>query len=254
MSGAAVKLEQEEVITMESISQDMPKESTTEKTKQYFSEWDNYSQLVDSIDTYRHISQALDGELNGKLLDVGNGGVFNFDISAANEIVALDIAEEIFNGVELPPHVRFQLGDARELPLEENSFDTVSLQMIIHHLADKNYPLTKEQSLKALREAYRVLRPGGRIVVVESCLPKAWEIAERGLYPFFSFFVNQLGHPPVFQWNWDTLGQFLDEVGFREIQPERISLGKWVIQLGVKWPTALTPIRIYKIVAIKPVN
>jgi ubiquinone/menaquinone biosynthesis C-methylase UbiE len=61
------------------------------------------------------------------------------------------------------PHVApelfsFHQGDATKLPLDDESFDVVTCQTVLMHLA---------QPLDALREMLRILRPGGLLVCVE---------------------------------------------------------------------------------------
>lgn len=51
-----------------------------------------------------------------------------------------------------------QVGDARSLPYEDGSADAVLMLGPLYHLPDRN------DRLKALREARRVLRPGGRLI------------------------------------------------------------------------------------------
>lgn len=50
-------------------------------------------------------------------------------------------------------------GDIRELPFEDNSFDSVISVAVIHHLA------TKEDRLKAINEMFRVCKPNGKIFI-----------------------------------------------------------------------------------------
>src|SRR5271165_2354029 len=54
-----------------------------------------------------------------------------------------------------PELVSFHLGDATQLPLADRSFDVVTCQTLLMHLA---------QPLAALREMLRILRPGGLLV------------------------------------------------------------------------------------------
>ena len=52
-------------------------------------------------------------------------------------------------------NIKWQVADAMELPFEKNSFDAVVCQFGIMFFPDK---------LKGLQEAYRVLKPGGKLI------------------------------------------------------------------------------------------
>ena len=54
--------------------------------------------------------------------------------------------------------VQIRQGDIYALPLARDSFDVVTMHQVLHYLDDP---------AKAIREAARVLRPGGRLVVVD---------------------------------------------------------------------------------------
>ncbi|MBI3283766.1 MAG: class I SAM-dependent methyltransferase [Burkholderiales bacterium] len=56
--------------------------------------------------------------------------------------------------------LEFRQGDAHRLPYADDSFDVVSCQTVLMHLADP---------LAALKEMRRVVRPGGIVICVEPC-------------------------------------------------------------------------------------
>ena len=178
-----------------------------QKTQDFFSQWGRYHQLVNELDSYRRTTDALRGEIRGRLLDVGNGGVFNYDLNVAQEVVVVDLSEELVNSSEKSKNVTFLWGDATALPVDSDSFDTCLLQFLLHHLAERSFLVTRQRTQQAIREAYRALKPGGRLVLMESCLPLSWEWAERLLFPAFRFVVERMKHPIVFQWNWNQLAR-----------------------------------------------
>jgi ArsR family transcriptional regulator len=55
-------------------------------------------------------------------------------------------------------HTAVRLADMYRLPLADHAFDTVVLQMVLHHAEDPD---------GAVREATRVLAPGGRLLVID---------------------------------------------------------------------------------------
>jgi SAM-dependent methyltransferase len=72
------------------------------------------------------------------------------------------------------------VADATSLPFKDGSFDAVLIRDLLHHLPDR---------LAALKQAYRVLRPGGHLLLIEPnrrsplvLLQAALVKAERGLF------------------------------------------------------------------------
>lgn len=72
------------------------------------------------------------------------------------------------------PQVLFVNGDAQLLPLPNACCDVLSIAFGIRNVADP---------AAAIAESFRVLRPGGRLIVLEFSLPT--NLALRGLYNFY---------------------------------------------------------------------
>ena len=96
----------------------------------------------------------------------------------AGQIVGIDLTHEMlpiareksnkifstceFFGDPLSLAVRFVNGDAQKLPLSDNSCDVVSIAFGIRNVQDP---------ASALREFHRILRAGGRVIILEFSLP-----------------------------------------------------------------------------------
>jgi len=112
---------------------------------------------------------ALGG--NERVLDVATGAGHTAFVLApyAAEVVALDITREMLAvaqkvAVERHLHtIRFLQGDAQELPCEDASFDVVTCRQAAHH-----FPSVRQ----GVREWARVLRPGGKLVLIDSISPE----------------------------------------------------------------------------------
>ncbi len=111
---------------------------------------------------------ALDVRAGTRLLDVACGPGY-LAASAARlgaDVVGVDFAPGMVElAKELHPKLQFKVDDADALAFPDESFDAVGCNFGWHHL------LRPEQ---ALAEAYRVLRPGGRIgLTVWACPERA---------------------------------------------------------------------------------
>lgn len=98
----------------------------------------------------------------------GGGGVMGMDFT----FEMLPIAREKARRAEQA--VTFAAADAMRLPLADASVDVVSIAFGIRNVADH---------AAAMREFRRVLRPGGRLCVLEFSLPR--NAVLRGLYNFY---------------------------------------------------------------------
>lgn len=87
------------------------------------------------------------------------------------EICVMSVSHEPTVG---DPRVRYERADLREIPLADGSFDTVACLSTLEHVgmdisgyADgvASSPKPQAEALKATDELWRVLRPGGRLLI-----------------------------------------------------------------------------------------
>ncbi len=93
-------------------------------------------------------------------------------VAAGARVVVLDRRMEALAGIDpdLRGRVMPAAGNAYALPFRDGTFDAVVLRAALHHLADPG---------NALRQAARVLRPGGPLLVVDKVAPE--DAADRAL-------------------------------------------------------------------------
>ena len=115
------------------------------------------------------MAQRIDGDLprDGSLVNVGCGtGTFAIALAAQRpdaRIAAVDGDAQILALAQAKPGavtVEWQEGLAEKLPLPSDSIDVVTMSLVLHHLLP-------EGKRKALAEARRILKPGGRLHVAD---------------------------------------------------------------------------------------
>ncbi len=99
-------------------------------------------------------------EAAGRLPD---GLAVGVDIWSANDQSPNEPSAPLANAVaeRVEDRVEVVTGDGRRLPYVDGAFDAVVSSMVLHNLGGAHGPAA------AVREVARVLRPGGRLVVVD---------------------------------------------------------------------------------------
>jgi ubiquinone/menaquinone biosynthesis C-methylase UbiE len=105
-------------------------------------------------------------------------------------------------------------GDIYDLPLTNDSFDVVILHQVLHFLDD---------GARAIHEAARVLRPGGRLLVVDFAPHEQEFLREQ-------FAHRRLGFAPETVTQWITASG-LEPVLHKSLTPEQGSEGKIAVSL-----------------------
>jgi SAM-dependent methyltransferase len=223
------------------------------KNASFFDANERYANRVAALETYRYIRRAINREIIGtrRLLDVGNGGVFDYDTSLADQVVAVDV---FMNDLPADPdeRVTFRRGDALALSEPSDNYDVVLEISVFHHLVGTDEPSTLDNIRRAVDEAYRVLEPGGRLVAMESCVSSRAFAVERRLFGVLRFLSRTplMRHPATLQFPQATIAEVI-RARFGDVTVTPIPVGRWIIQFGLRWPTALTPARPYLFTATR---
>lgn len=228
--------------------------ASAEQNKEFFAR-EEYGRLTETLDGYRNIRRAITEEVSGieTLLDVGNGGVFEYDTSVVGSIVAVDLFLDELPESQFPANATARTGDALALDEPEGRYDAVLHAFVYHHLVGERPMDMVVNAKRAIAEAERVLKPGGRLIVTESCVPRWFYAVERIAYRPLKLLARTPllgGHPATFQLTHPKLQEAISE-HFEIERDYRIPLGRWITQFGRRWPTALTPVRAHMLVARK---
>ena len=161
----------------------------------------------------------------------------------ARDVIALDFAGEMLRfarlklqRLTLSGRVRLVRGDATQLPLPADSVDAAMIAFGIRNVVDPR---------AACREIHRVLRAGGRLMILEFGMPRLPGI--RSLYrAYFRYLLPRVGglvskHGDAYSYLPASVDEFpappefarlLEECGFAEVEHRAMTFGIVSMFLG----------------------
>ena len=107
----------------------------------------------------------IDSDLKGSILDIGGGGEAVIGQIYGNRVTAIDNCQEEID--EAPDCCKKLLMDAEKLSFADGSFDNVTFFYILMYM-------TKEMQIKAICEAARVLKRGGKMCIWDCTILSAY--------------------------------------------------------------------------------
>jgi ubiquinone/menaquinone biosynthesis C-methylase UbiE len=129
-------------------------------------------------------------------LDSGAGGV-SIGIDAAAKMI------RVARKKRQSDTCRFEVAAAEDLPFEDETFDAAVSSLFFHHV-----PLDLKE--KALSEAFRVLVPGGKLVIADMHTPTTWMGALVSHVSRWFFVQPQIGENIR-----GVLPQLIEKAGFQ---------------------------------------
>ena len=150
----------------------------------------------------------------------------------------LDVGREKIKSRNLQDKISLSVGDACALPIENDSFDAVTISFGIRNVPDVP---------KALQEMYRILRPGGKALILEFAIPKNPIVrfghlfylrhvlplvgglisGERAAYRYLNTSIEAFPYG-------DDFANLMTDAGFEKANVHRVTFGIANIYEGVK--------------------
>ena len=162
-------------------------------------------------------------------------------------IFAVDFSSPMMDKARKKPQaagITFAESDIKTLPFEDSSFDLITMSF-----ATRNINLSREALVRSFAEYYRVLKPGGRFVNLETSRPP-FVLVRKCFDLYVRLFVRRVGSRisgartaygylastiPRF-YKAEELAQIMREAGFDQVSFKRLTFGAAAIHLAIKRP------------------
>jgi demethylmenaquinone methyltransferase/2-methoxy-6-polyprenyl-1,4-benzoquinol methylase len=183
-----------------------------------------------------------------RILDIATG-TGDFAIAALKlnpeEVVGVDISQGMLDvGIEkmkkkkLDGIVKMQIGDSEKLPFEDGSFDALTVGFGVRNYQDLE---------KGLADMLRILRPGGKAIILEFSKPKKFPIKQlfgfysKRLIPFIGKTISK--DRRAYEYLPESVEAFpegeafeaiLKKIGYTDVKSKLVSGGIATIYSGIK--------------------
>ena len=158
------------------------------------------------------IGNLKEGEI---VLDLGSGGGFDCFLAAKKvgdkgRVIGVDMTPEMLarareNAVKIgTSNVEFRLGEIEHLPVADSSVDVIISNCVVNLSPDKR---------QVFKDAYRVLKPGGRLVISDVVATTEMPDQMREQAALLTGCIAGAEHI-------DKIRGLLEEVGFNEVKIE----------------------------------
>lgn len=200
---------------------------------------------------WKRFTIELSGVRSGdKVLDIAGGtgdlsAKFSAFVGTKGHVVLADINDSMLNvgrdkltDKGIAGNVFYTQADAQYLPFPDNSFDCITIAFGLRNVTDKDM---------ALRSMLRVLKPGGRLLVLEFSKPanplleKAYDAYSFSLLPAIGKIVTNdsdsyryLAESIRMHPNQETLKDMMSDAGFSQCKYYNMTGGIVAIHKGIK--------------------
>jgi len=168
----------------------------------------------------------------------GSTRVLGIDFS----LPMLKVAREKAEHSGMSDRITLVHGDTASLPFPDEQFDCIGISFAFRNLTFKN-----PKALRYLTEVLRVLRPGGRFVIVESSQPGS-RLIRKLFHLYMRWYVSRLGHllsgnRGAYRYLAESASRFytveelrslMIEVGFSQFLSRRLTFGAVAIHIATK--------------------
>lgn len=184
-----------------------------------------------------------------KILDVATGtadvALMTYKMLQPKKIIGIDISEGMLalgkqkiEKLGLSTNIELYLGDCENINFEDNSFDAITVAFGVRNFANLE---------KGLKEMFRVLKPSGKLVVLEFSKPQ-----QKQFKILYNLYMNQIApafgklfskNKNAYQYlndsvqafaEGDTFLKIMTEAGFNATYLKTLSLGICTIYCGSK--------------------
>ena len=182
-----------------------------------------------------------------RVLDVATGtGDVAIEIAGhrpQTEVIGADFVEKMMRVAELKTaqkgltdRIHYVAADATRLPFCDNEFDAATIAFGLRNIPDR---------LSAIREIARVIKPGGKLIVLEMTFPENLRLRR-----FFTWYLNRMipllggvisGNPKAYRYLPDSIQDFLSpaqltslfrEAGLHSVETFPLTFGLTYVHEG----------------------